>query len=738
MITTANFIELQRVISADCGDPHHILGMHEIEHNGKPALVVRVLNPQAKAVTVIDVKKGSEYPLQKIHEDGFFEGIIKGRKKWFSYMLRFTNHNDTQWETYDPYSFEPQISEYDSFLFAQGNHYEIYKKLGANFATVNGVEGVVFGVWAPNAKRVSVIGNFNEWDARRHQMRELYSEGIWEIFIPGLKNFDRYKYEIKTPEGTTLQKQDPYGAMCELRPSTSSLVYNIYNYKWKDKAFYDELEKTDKYDRPINIYEVHLGSWKRPEDGSDRFLSYVELKDMLIPYVKEMGYTHIELLPIEEHPFDGSWGYQVTGYFAPTSRYGTPTEFMEFVDTAHQAGIGVILDWVPAHFPKDAHGLARFDGSCLYEHANPLQGEHPEWGTLIFNYGRCEVKNFLISNALYWVENFHIDGLRVDAVSSMLYLNYAKNDGEWIPNKYGGKENLDAIEFIKHMNSIMNGKHPHVYMIAEESTSYPGITHDLNDGGLGFSLKWNMGWMNDFLEYIKKDPIYRRYHHNNLTFGMMYAYSERFVLVLSHDEVVHGKHSMLDKQPGDLWQKFAGLRVSLGYQSAFPGKNLLFMGSEFGQFIEWNEKRPLDWFLLEYPHHSTMLAFVKDLNNLYINQPALWAKDFSWEGFEWIDANDCCRSIYSFVRKGNSKAENILVVCNFTPSTYFDYKTAVPFAGKWQEIINSDDEKYGGSGVVNKEPIDSVPDNILGKENSLAFKLAPLAVQMFKPIEFEE
>ena len=726
MITTANFIELQKAVSADCGDPHHILGMHEITKDGKAALAVRVLNPQAKAVTVVDVKKGTEFPLEKIHADGFFESVIKGRRKWFFYKLKIENHDGTVWETYDPYSFQPQISEYDAFLFAQGNHYEIYKKLGANFATVNGVEGVVFGVWAPNARRVSVIGEFNDWDARRHQMRELYSEGIWEIFIPGLKNFDRYKYEIKTTDGTTLQKQDPYGVMCELRPSTSSLVYDIYNYEWQDGEYMENIRTAEKYDRPMNIYEVHLGSWKRPADGSDRFLSYVELKDMLIPYVVEMGYTHIELLPVEEHPFDGSWGYQVTGYFAPTSRYGTPTEFMEFVDAAHRAGIGVILDWVPAHFPKDAHGLARFDGSCLYEHANPMQGEHPEWGTLIFNYGRCEVKNFLISNAIYWVENYHIDGLRVDAVSSMLYLDYGKNEGQWVPNKYGGRENLDAIEFIKHMNSVIEGAHPNVYMIAEESTSYEGITRGLNDGGLGFSLKWNMGWMNDFLDY------------NNLTFGMMYAYSERFILVLSHDEVVHGKQSMLDKQPGDLWQKFAGLRVSLGYQIGFPGKNLLFMGGEFGQFIEWNEKRPLDWFLLEYDHHRTMHQFVKDLNHLYLNEEALWIKDFSWEGFEWVDANDCTRSIYSFLRKGNSKEENLLIVCNFTPSTYFDYKTAVPFPAKWKEILNSDDLKYGGSGVTNPEPIWSVPDDILGKQNSLAFKLAPLAVHIFKPVEIPE
>jgi 1,4-alpha-glucan branching enzyme len=474
-----------------------------------------------------------------------------------------------------------------------------------------------------------------------------------------------------------------------------------------------------------------MGSWKHDEE-TGRFLSYVELADSLVDYVKEMGYTHIEMLPIEEHPFDGSWGYQVTGYYAPTSRYGNPAEFMYFVDKCHQAGIGVLLDWVPAHFPKDAHGLARFDGSALYEHEDPRQGEHPEWGTLIFNYGRNEVKNFLIANALYWIEKFHIDGLRVDAVASMLYLDYAKSEGQWVPNKYGGRENLDAVEFMKHMNSVIEKKHPEAYMIAEESTSWAGVSKSADEDGLGFSLKWNMGWMNDFLEYVAKDPIYRKFHHNNLTFGMVYAYTEKFVLVLSHDEVVHGKHSMLDKMPGDLWQKFANLRAAYGFMYGHPGKKLLFMGGEFGQFIEWNEKRPLDWFLLQYGHHQTMLNFVKDLNHLYLDNNALWLKDFDGDGFEWIDCNDNEKSIYSFIRRGEKKEDTLVFIVNFTPNTYEDFRVGVPFEGEYEEILNSDATKYGGSGVTNEGVKHSDKQEYNGREDSIGLRLAPLSVTVFK------
>ena len=574
MLTTINILEMQLIIDSNHSDPHRVLGMHEVNHNNKQSLVVRAYIPQAKTINVVDAKnKNKKYPMEKIHSYGFFECIIPNRKKWFQYKLEITDYNSNSWTTYDPYEFSVGIGEQDIYLFNQGTHYEIYNKLGANPTVIDGVEGVLFGVWAPNAKRVSVIGEFNNWDGRRNAMRLLQNSGIWEIFVPGLKNNDKYKFEIKTSDNKLIQKADPYEKFAELRPSTSSLVYNINNYKWSDNNWLKEQAQKDKFNSPMNIYEVHLGSWKRVENDNNRFLSYLELADELIPYVKEMGYTHIEILPIEEHPFDGSWGYQVTGYYAPTSRYGNPEEFMHFIDRCHQSGIGVILDWVPAHFPKDAHALAKFDGTALYEHQNSKQGEHPEWGTLIFNYGRNEVKNFLIANALFWIEKYHIDALRVDAVASMLYLDYCKNEGEWIPNKYGGRENLEAVEFLKHLNSIIASKYPYVHIIAEESTSWEGVTTKVEEGGLGFTLKWNMGWMNDFLEYVELDPIYKKYHHYNMTFASTYAYSEKFVLVLSHDEVVHGKKSMLDKMPGDLWQKFSNLRAAYGFFMTHPGKN---------------------------------------------------------------------------------------------------------------------------------------------------------------------
>lgn len=731
MLTTLSMIELQQIINASHGDPHVVLGMHEIELEGKQCIVVRVFNPQAEKVTVIDDKyRTRKYPMEKIHTEGFFECVIPTRKKWFRYVLEFEGYGST-WESYDPYSFSPGISDMDIYLFNQGTHYNIYEKLGANPMQMDGVDGVLFGVWAPNAKRVSVIGEFNNWDGRRNPMRLLDASGIWEIFIPGLKNNDRYKFEIKSATGELLQKSDPYGKFAELRPSTTSLVYDINGYEWNDGNWYQTRKTQDKYNIPMNIYEVHMGSWKR-EAETGRFLSYTELADTLIPYLVEMGYTHIEMLPIEEHPFDGSWGYQVTGYYAPTSRYGSPDEFMYFVDKCHQAGIGVLLDWVPAHFPKDAHGLARFDGTALYEHEDPRQGEHPEWGTLIFNFGRNEVKNFLIANALYWIEKFHIDGLRVDAVASMLYLDYAKSEGQWVPNKYGGRENLDAVEFMKHMNSVIEKKYPNVYMIAEESTSWAGVTKTADDNGLGFSLKWNMGWMNDFLEYVAKDPVYRKYHHNNLTFGMVYAYTERFVLVLSHDEVVHGKHSMLDKMPGDLWQKFANLRAAYGFMFGHPGKKLLFMGGEFGQFIEWDEKRPLDWFLLEYDHHKTMLDFSKALNHLYLENEALWVKDFDGDGFEWIDCNDNEKSIYSFIRRGTKKEDTLVFIVNFTPNTYENFRVGVPFEGRYEEILNSDAPEFGGSGVTNEGVKNSDKIEYNGREDSIGLRLAPLSVTVFK------
>jgi 1,4-alpha-glucan branching enzyme len=737
MLTTVNMMDLQLIVNAGHGDPHTVLGMHEFEMGKKQCLVVRAFIPQAENITVVDCADSSKsYPMELIHTDGFFECVIEDRNKWFRYMYKIEGKNGETWESYDAYSFTPGITGEDIYLFNQGTHYQIYEKLGANVTEIDGVKGVLFGVWAPNARRVSVIGEFNSWDGRRNQMRLLASSGIWEIFIPGLQNCDNYKFEIKTSTGEIIQKSDPYAKFAELRPSTSSLVYDINKYDWQDNAWYDEQKaKTkweDKYNVPMNIYEVHLGSWKRVEKDGNRFMSYLECADELIPYVKEMGYTHIELLPVSEYPFDGSWGYQVTGYYAPTSRYGNPSEFMEFVDKCHQAGIGVILDWVPAHFPKDANGLAKFDGSALYEHADPRQGEHPDWGTLIFNYGRNEVKNFLIANALYWVEKFHIDGLRVDAVASMLYLNYGKQDGQWVPNQYGGNENTDAVEFMKHLNSIMLKRNPHVHIIAEESTSWPGVTRSADEDGLGFTLKWNMGWMNDFLEYMGKDPVYRKYHHNNMTFASTYAYSEKYVLVLSHDEVVHGKKSMLDKMPGDLWQKFANLRAAYGFAMTHPGKKLLFMGGEFGQFIEWDEKRPLDWFLLQYDHHKNMLDYVKALNYFYKENEALWRYDFSYEGFEWINADDNARSIYTYMRKGSHREDTMVIICNFTPNAYEDYRAGVPFAGTWKEVFNSDDTRFGGSGVINTKPAVSEPISWDGRENSIGLRLAPLSVVVYK------
>lgn len=735
MLTTINILEMQLIIDSNHSDPHRVLGMHEVNHNNKQSLVVRAYIPQAKTINVVDAKnKNKKYPMEKIHSYGFFECIIPNRKKWFQYKLEITDYNSNSWTTYDPYEFSVGIGEQDIYLFNQGTHYEIYNKLGANPTVIDGVEGVLFGVWAPNAKRVSVIGEFNNWDGRRNAMRLLQNSGIWEIFVPGLKNNDKYKFEIKTSDNKLIQKADPYEKFAELRPSTSSLVYNINNYKWSDNNWLKEQAQKDKFNSPMNIYEVHLGSWKRVENDNNRFLSYLELADELIPYVKEMGYTHIEILPIEEHPFDGSWGYQVTGYYAPTSRYGNPEEFMHFIDRCHQSGIGVILDWVPAHFPKDAHALAKFDGTALYEHQNSKQGEHPEWGTLIFNYGRNEVKNFLIANALFWIEKYHIDALRVDAVASMLYLDYCKNEGEWIPNKYGGRENLEAVEFLKHLNSIIASKYPYVHIIAEESTSWEGVTTKVEEGGLGFTLKWNMGWMNDFLEYVELDPIYKKYHHYNMTFASTYAYSEKFVLVLSHDEVVHGKKSMLDKMPGDLWQKFSNLRAAYGFFMTHPGKKLLFMGGEFGQFIEWNENRPLDWFLLEYDHHKQMQDYVKELNKTYLNSKSLWQKDFDGFGFEWIDADNKDRSIYSFIRRGETKEDTLVVVCNFTPNTDELFRIAVPFEGNWQEILNSDDIKFGGSGVVNSNVLKSEKILCNNRENSVALRLAPLSVTILKAL----
>ena len=702
MLTTTKLYDIFHIVNGEHSDPHTVLGMHEMEEDGRKAVVVRAFLPDAAGITVIDyANKRKKYPMERLHADGFLEVTIADREEWFRYQLEYTDADGNTWRSYDPYSFSPTLSEFDRHLFGAGTHYEIYEKMGGRLMTHEGARGAAFSVWAPNAKAVSVIGDFNNWDARRSPMRRLGESGIWELFLPAAAEGDKYKFHVTQCDGRVVDKTDPYGVYAEVRPNNASVLYPLKRYKWKDRRWMTARKKYNFKTAPMNIYEVHLGSWKRAE--GDRFLTYTELAEQLIPYVKEMGYTHIEMLPVEEHPFDGSWGYQVTGYYAPTSRYGSPDEFKQFVDACHQNG--GIMDWVPAHFPKDDFALARFDGTALYEHQDPRLGEHIQWGTYIFNYGRKEVANFLLANALYWMDIFHIDGLRVDAVASLLRLDFCKEDGQWLPNVYGGSENLEAIEVLKHMNSVIAEREPGARMIAEDSTAWPGVTKKVDEGGLGFSLKWNMGWMNDFLSYIKLDPIYRKYHQNKLTFGMAYHYAENFVLVLSHDEVVHTKSSMIGKMPGDVWQSFANLRLSYGFMMGHPGKKLLFMGGEFAQYSEWSEARSLDWHLLQYADHQEMQAYVKELNHLYAEEPAFWAEDFDPNGFQWIECDDAESSIVSFVRRSEEK--ELVFLCNFTPVVHRGFSLGVPQEGVYHERLNSDAARFGGSDVINAVPLQS-------------------------------
>ncbi|MCX7771863.1 MAG: 1,4-alpha-glucan branching protein GlgB [Clostridia bacterium] len=732
----ANFSALtEEIFEGRSKNPHAILGIHHTDEG----MVIRAYHPQTKSIMIKDIHTTETFAMERIDERGLFECLIPQRQQPFGYELGHTTWENHTYSVLDPYSFWPTVSDYDLYLFNQGNHHRIYEKLGCHLCENSGVRGASFAVWAPSAQRVSVVGSFNGWDGRVHQMRMMGSSGVWELFIPGLTKGDLYKYEIKTPSGEIYIKADPYAFFAERPPHTASVVYDVDNYIWQDEPWVKERAVGNPFSKPVNIYEVHLGSWKQePDDSPDsetgfKPYSYRQLTETLIPYAKKMGYTHIELLPVMEHPFDGSWGYQVTGYYAPTSRFGSPEDFKYFVDTCHQNGIGVILDWVPAHFPKDAHGLARFDGTALYEHEDSRKGEHLEWGTLIFNYGRNEVKNFLISNAVYWFDQFHIDGLRVDAVASMLYLDYCRKEGEWIPNPYGGRENLEAVEFIKHMNYVVYKYFPNVMMIAEESTSWPRVTKPVHEGGLGFTHKWNMGWMNDFLRYMSMDSIYRKYHQNLITFSFMYAWSENFVLVLSHDEVVHGKCSLLNKMPGDYWQKFAGLRAAYGYFFGHPGKKLLFMGGEFGQFIEWKYKESLDWHLLDYPMHQKLNHYVSELNHLYQTEKALYEVDTHYEGFEWIDCNDTEHSVVSFMRKGQDWRDMLIFVCNFTPAVYEDYRIGAPLDTIYTEIFNSDHETFGGSHVVNDQPMvfEKVPCH--NKPYSIRLRIPPLSTVILRP-----
>ena len=723
--------ELDRVLNSDQHDPFQVLGFHVIDHE-KPSAVIRTFQPLAESVRLL--YDGKKIDMYKMRNEGLFEIIISNYNEPIDYTYEVTLYNQLVKVVKDPYRILPQFTDFDQHLFNNGTHYNLYDKLGAHTMTINNDIGTLFRVWAPDARRVSVIGDFNFWDGRAHQMRAIDSSGIWELFIPDIEEGELYKYEIRTQDMSILEKVDPFHFFAEHRPKSASIVSNITGYEWNDAEWIKKRNEKSVYNSPMSTYEVHLGSWQRDPNDADRFLSFRELADTLIPYIQKMGFTHLEIMPIMEHPLDESWGYQVTGYFSVTSRFGTPKDFMYFVDQCHKHDIGVILDWVPSHFPTDGHSLGKFDGTSLYEHDDPRQGEHPEWGTYIFNYGRNEIISFLVSNALYWLDVFHIDGLRVDAVASMLYLDYARKDDQWIPNQHGGKENLEAIEFMKHLNSVVYERFPGVAMIAEESTSFYGVSKPTDSGGLGFGFKWNMGWMNDTLNYFSKDPLYRKFHHNFLTFSLLYAFSENFVLPLSHDEVVHGKRSLLSKMPGDEWQQFANLRLLYFYLWTHPGKKILFMGSEFGQLSEWYCKRSLDWHLLEEREkHQELQHFVKDLNNYYKDNPALWEEDHSHSGFQWLDFKDVNNSIISYARKATDHDDHLICLLNFTPQTHHDYKLGVIHDVPYKQVFCSDSSEYGGSNIVNpdvkipvKEPHGEAPMHI-------NVSVPPLAGVIFKP-----
>ncbi len=739
--TTAPVEEIAQIIHAEHGDPFHILGMHRVDIKGRPGVAVRAFLPNAKNAWVArqgvhPPSKGGgggvdAVPMQRIHSDGFFEAVFPDEANLFAYRLRAEDGALREFE--DPYRFPPVLSDFDIHLLVEGTHHKSYERLGAHVTEMGGVRGVSFAVWAPNAQRVSVVGNFNGWDGRRHSMRVRGGSGIWEIFIPGLREGELYKFEIKGRYLNYLGvKSDPFGFCTERRPNTASIVYDLNRYKWNDQAWMAERQTRQALGAPMTIYEVHLGSWRRSHDDGG-VLNYRQLARQLADYAAEMGFTHVELLPVMEHPLDESWGYQTTGYFAPTSRHGTPEDFMYFVDHLHQRGIGVILDWVPAHFPADAHGLAFFDGTHLYEHEDPRLREHPDWGTRIFNYGRTEVRSFLWSSALFWLEKYHADGLRVDAVASMLYLNYSRKEGEWVPNVFGGNENLEAIGFIKGFNELAHQHHPGVLTIAEESTSWPMVSRPTYVGGLGFSLKWNMGWMHDMLQFFSTDPIFRRYHQSNLTFSLLYAFNENFALVLSHDEVVHGKRALLAKMPGDYWQQFANLRALFAFLYGHPGKKMLFMSGEFGQWNEWDSSREIDWMLLGFEPHRKLQGLVAELNQLCRAEGALHQIDFDYTGFEWIDFYDADHSVIAFLRKGSSPGDYLVVVCNFTPVVHHGYRVGVPETCFYREILNTDDARFGGSGVTNSDGCQSVQIAWQNQPCSIGLTLPPLGVVYLKP-----
>jgi 1,4-alpha-glucan branching enzyme len=707
--------DLSQIAEARHHDAFSVLGRHKTDKT----TTITIYSPYAESINL-----GTKGPaFKRIPDTDFFQYETTKDTIPQHYQLAIVDKEGNKQLSYDPYDFGSVLPEFDQHLFSSGNHWHIYKKLGAHILTIDNIKGVHFAVWAPNAQRVSVVGDFNRWDGRCGPMRNLSGSGIWEIFIPDLAVGCQYKFELLNRQSNDISvKTDPYGQQFEFRPQTASIVVNENHYKWLDNKWMDHRKEHDWMREAMSIYEVHLGSWRRDAHGN--FLNYKDLAVELVDYVKEMGFTHIELLPITEHPLDMSWGYQTTGYFAPTSRHGTPDDFRYFVDVCHQNNIGIILDWVPAHFPKDAFALAQFDGTALYEHEDPRKGEHRDWGTLIYNYSRNEVKNFLLASANFWLEEFHLDGLRVDAVASMLYLDYSREADDWVPNMYGGNENLEAIDFMRQMNTITHEQHPGTVVIAEESTSWPQVTRPTWTGGLGFSMKWNMGWMHDILSYMQQDPVHRMHHHENLTFGMLYAFSENFVLPFSHDEVVHGKGSMLNKMPGDEWQRFANLRLLYTLMFTYPGKKLLFMGCEFGQGTEWNFNQSLDWYVLDYPPHNGLKTLVKDLNKMYVNHPALFQHDFEHEGFEWIDCHDVNHSIISYRRK--TVEEELLVILNFTPVIRENYRIGVPTEGHYMEIFNSDSSFYNGSNRGNGDvPSEHTP--WMNLPYSVNLTLPPLA-----------
>lgn len=738
-----NWERIESIVYSDNCEPGKVLGAHVTDHG----VLIEAFFPDAKEVHVLFGKNNKVQEMELVDKAGFFAVLLKVKRiPEYHFTVRYETGEAVS--VYDPYSFEPLISEQDLFQFEKGIHYTIYEKLGAHEMEIKGIRGTSFAVWAPNAVRVSVVGDFNFWDGRRHQMNRLGNSGVFQLFIPGIKAGELYKYEIKIKGDLTFLKADPYAYGAEMRPNTASIVRNIDGFEWQDQQWMKK--RTDCKGEPMSIYEVHLGSFRKPHVDETavkvkqeektaeesvckkEFYNYREIANLLIPYVKEMNYTHVEIMPIMEHPLDASWGYQVTGYYAPTSRYGTPEDFMYFMNEMHKNKIGVILDWVPAHFPRDAFGLANFDGTCLYEHLDPRKGSHPHWGTLIYNYSRPQVSNFLIANALFWTEKYHLDGIRMDAVASMLYLDYGKNDGEWIPNEYGGNENLDAIEFLRHLNSVFKKRNPTAFLIAEESTAWPLVTGPVDKDGLGFDYKWNMGWMNDFLDYMRTDPLFRKGKHGELLFSMIYAYSEKFVLVFSHDEVVHGKGSMIQKMPGNYQEKFGNLRVAYGFMMMHPGKKLLFMGQEFAQFAEWDEKKELDWNLIEeYEVHRKMQFYVQALNRFYQEYKAFYQLDYVQEGFEWISCLDADHSVVAFVRKTENIDDTMLVVFNFTPVAYDEFQLGVPFKGKYKEVFNSDREEFGGEGYVNPRLKQSKPVAHDGLEESIKIKLPPLGFSAF-------